>query len=83
MCSCSAIMTKWNPAVKVEAKRGKKNLDFECWLTEDSHMASIAILFDLSDCLPRRVECDLKVNLFMAIPGVRSAPLSNVTMPKS
>lgn len=70
MSSCSAILCKWNPPFKVEAKRGKKNLDFECWLTEDSHMASIAILFDLSGCLPRRVEYDLKINLFMAIPGV-------------
>lgn len=74
MCPCSAIECKWKSSYTVEAKRGKKTLDFECWLTEDSHMASMAILFDLSCYLPRRIEYDLKINLFMAIPGVRSAP---------
>ena len=61
---------------RVQAKKERKTLDFECALTEDNHKVNMAALMAQRD--PSRwagdfyIDYEAKVNLFMAVPGVRA-----------
>lgn len=72
--ACREPESVWAP-FKVQAKKDRKTLDFECALTEDIHTVNIAAL--MAQCDTSRmgedlyIEYEAKINLFMAMPGMQ------------
>ncbi len=73
---CREREDKWAP-FKVQAKKDRKTLDFECILTDDSHRVNIAALMAQRDTPQWEgdtyISYEAKINLFMAMPGMQQA----------
>ena len=59
----------------MQAKKDRKTLDFECVLTDDNHRVNVAALMAQRDTPGWEgnpyINCEAKINLFMAMPGVQ------------